>query len=308
MCDWVEDHGQDSVSCRWVFPDKLKGNGSRMLKPRLVAQGFEEKSMNERTDSPTCSCQALRMVFVSASIMLWELLSLDITSAFLQGNNAEREVFVRPPSDIMEEGKIWKLQRCIYGLNDTPREWHSWAKQELLKLGGRKNLYDEAMFQWNNKDGALCGILVTHVDDFAYCSTLNWHKNVVEKPLRIFKISKKEKGSFRHVRLNVVQTCKEVFVDQNNYTSSLKPVELSAERLSQKDEELTTEEKSKLRSINGPLLWVTSQTHPDASFDSCRVSNYGKKSQVEELIRSKQSCEEVTFFNIKIGLSRSWKP
>ena len=164
------------------------------------------------------------------------------------------------------------------------------------------------MFQWNNKDGALCGILVTHVDDFAYCSTLNWHKNVVEKPLRIFKISKKEKGSFRHVRLNVVQTCKEVFVDQNNYTSSLKPVELSAERLSQKDEELTTEEKSKLRSINGPLLWVTSQTHPDASFDSCRVSNYGKKSQVEELIRSKQSCEEVTFFNIKIGLSRSWKP
>ena len=138
MCNWAGDHGQDSVSCKWVFPDKLKGNGSRLLKPRLVAQGFEEKSMNERTDSPTCSCQALRMVFVSASIMLWELLSLDLTSAFLQGNNAEREVFVRPPSDIMEEGKIWKLQRCIYGLNDTPREWHSWAKPRAVKIRGEK--------------------------------------------------------------------------------------------------------------------------------------------------------------------------
>ena len=29
------------------------------------------------------------------------------------------------------------------------------------------------MFQWNNKDGAHCGIIVTHVDDFVYCSTLN---------------------------------------------------------------------------------------------------------------------------------------
>ena len=48
--------------------------------------------------------------------------------------------------------------------------------------------------------------------------------------------------------MNVVQTGKEVFVDQNSYISSLKPVELSIERALQKDEELTIEEKSKLRS------------------------------------------------------------
>ena len=48
---------------------------------------------------------------------------------------------------------------------------------------------------------------------------------------------------------------KEVFVDQNNYKSSLKPVELSTERVPQKDEELTIEEeKSKLRSISEQLL------------------------------------------------------
>ena len=103
---------------------------------------------------------------------------------------------------------------------------------------------------------------------------------MVEKLLRIFEISKKKTGSFRHIGLNVehiglnvvhtglnvvhiglnvvhiglnvvhiglnvVQTGKEVSVDQNNYISSLKPVELSAERVSQKDEELTIEEKSK---------------------------------------------------------------
>ena len=84
-----------------------------------------------------------------------------------------KDVFVQPPSEIIEEAKIWKFQRCIYELTDAPREWYSKVEQELLKLGGRKNLYDKAMFQWNSKDGALCGILVTHVDDFVYCGTLN---------------------------------------------------------------------------------------------------------------------------------------
>ena len=48
--------------------------------------------MNERTDSPTCGHQALRMAFVSASIMLRELHSFDITSVFLYDNDTEREV------------------------------------------------------------------------------------------------------------------------------------------------------------------------------------------------------------------------
>ena len=87
-----------------------------------------------------------------------------------------------------------------------------------------------------------------------YTCALNWHKDMVEKLHCIFKISKKEKGSFRYIELNVVQTGKEVFVDQNNYISSLKPVELSTKRVSQKHEELTIEEKSKLKSISGQLL------------------------------------------------------
>ena len=81
-----------------------------------------------------------------------------------------------------------------------------------------------------------------------------------EKLLYIFKISKRETGSFRYIRLNVVQTAKEISVDQNGYVSSLKPHRLSTERASQKDKELTIKEKSKLRSLSGQLLWVTSQT------------------------------------------------
>ena len=32
MFNWVGDHGRDSVSCKWVFTEKQRENGSKMLK------------------------------------------------------------------------------------------------------------------------------------------------------------------------------------------------------------------------------------------------------------------------------------
>ena len=48
---------------------------------------------------------------------------LGITSEFLEGNDIERGAFVRPPPVITDEGKIWKLQKCIYGQNGAAKEW-----------------------------------------------------------------------------------------------------------------------------------------------------------------------------------------
>ena len=67
--EWVNDYGQEIVSCRWVLSEKQKDDGSSFLKARLVARGFEDYHYEGRTDSPTCSKQSLRMVFVVASTM-----------------------------------------------------------------------------------------------------------------------------------------------------------------------------------------------------------------------------------------------
>ena len=209
-------------------------------------------------------------------------------------------MFIRPPSEIIEDGKIWKLKRCLYGLDDAPREWYNRVVEEMLKLGGRKNIYDEAMFQWNDKDGSLCGVLVIHVDNFVYCGTMIWHENVVEKFINIFKISKSGKGSFKYIGLNIVQTGKEISVDQNSYIRNLKPITLSTDRSMQKEEELTSGKKSKLRSISGQILWVTSQTHPDASFDSCKVSNYGKHPIVKNLIEANKAIQKLQSSKLRL--------
>ena len=128
----------------------MKEDGSKRVKARLVARGFEERLADNKIDSPTCSRQGLRLELITASSMEWEINSLDISSAFLQGSQLKRIFYVKPPIEICEEGKIWQLKRCLYGLSDAPREWYDRVCEEMKKLGGRVSLYDKSVFMWHN--------------------------------------------------------------------------------------------------------------------------------------------------------------
>ena len=50
---WVEDEGQNAISCKWVLTEKQKLDGEKFLKARLVARGFEVKNNLQQTHSPT---------------------------------------------------------------------------------------------------------------------------------------------------------------------------------------------------------------------------------------------------------------
>ena len=98
--------GQNTVSSRWILTGKFK-DSERKVKARLVARGFEEDSTHLKKDSPTCTRECLRLVFVVAAINSWELQSLDISAAFLQGNPIQREIFLRPPDDVCSKAEVW---------------------------------------------------------------------------------------------------------------------------------------------------------------------------------------------------------
>ena len=305
--EYVDDKGQKAVSCRWVFTEKHNPDGSKLLKARLVARGFEEKLIDRRVDSPTCSRQSLRLVLITASTMNWEIHVLDISSAFLQGNRLSRTVYVRPPKGVCKEGKMWCLKRCLYGLADAPREWYDRVCQEMKKMGATVSLYDKSLFMWH-EDSRLVGLLISHVDDFEYCGTFNWQKEVIGNLTDIFKISKKEKGSFKYVGLNIEQGEKQIFVDQLPYCNDLKEITLSAERKKQMDEPLTEEEKKKLRSICGQVLWVTSQTRPDSAFNGCIISNSGNDPKVKSLVEANRTVRKLKSDHLKIVYPCLGKP
>ena len=95
---------QPLISCKWVLTEKTIDE-KLVVKARLVARGFEERNIVEDTESPTCGKQALRLVFLTAASNSWQMQSIDIYSAFVQGNELTRDEFFKPPPGYEEDGQ-----------------------------------------------------------------------------------------------------------------------------------------------------------------------------------------------------------
>ena len=112
----VQDNGQEAITTTWVLTEK-----EGQIRARLTARGFEEEA-NVRSDSPTVKTKCMRFLLTMAATNKWELRSTDIKSAFLQGQVLNRDVYVKPPREANCPGKLWKLYKCLYGLNDASKK------------------------------------------------------------------------------------------------------------------------------------------------------------------------------------------
>jgi len=292
--DEVQFTGQPTISCRWVFTEKRREDGSKLVKARLVARGFEENSeeLNIRTDSPTCSRHSLKIVMMTAAAKKWKVRSIDVASAFLQGNPIQRDIYIRPPGELCVNNMVWKLKRCLYGLNDAPREWYNKIYDEFVKSGAVRSTLDNAMFMWYDND-ELIGHLVSHVDDFNYTGTDKWQRDVIDVIKGNFNISAEAESNFMYLGLNVNQGADEITIDQKHYIDKLQEIPLSADRKKLNDEPATKDERSKLRSLSGQMLWVTSQTRPDSAFGTCMMSNPGKSPTVKQLKEANKTVRKL---------------
>ena len=269
-----------------------------ITKARLVARGFEEQT-ELRTDSPTCIKQSFRMTLISAATKTWKVHSIDIPAAFLQGYEIDCDVYLKPPPDIAEPGFIWKLKRCIYGLNDAPRAWYQRVSNELINVGGKQSTFDPALFLWHGINGALEGTVAAHVDDFVYAGTDLWERAMDTFKCK-FKISVEAEKTFRYIGLNIEQREDYIKIDQENYVQLLKLIPISCER-AKEEALLDKNEKAVLKSLCGKLQWVTTNTRVDMAYDTCMVSNVGKTPQVQNILEANKAVRKIK--NSKVSLT-----
>ena len=77
----------------------------------------------------------------------WNIKTTDIKSAFLQGKEMERIVYLKPPKEAnVKEGIIWKLKRCLYGLNDAASQFYQSVVDCLKNVGCKQSQLDPALF------------------------------------------------------------------------------------------------------------------------------------------------------------------
>ena len=113
-----EVKGKRIMNTRWIISEKDKEWG-KIWKARLVVKGYMENDALEREEceAPTFSIEGLKVVLAITNMRNWQVKSLDVKTAYLQGKTIERDVLVRPPKEALingvevKEDCVW-IERC----------------------------------------------------------------------------------------------------------------------------------------------------------------------------------------------------
>ena len=112
-------------------------------------------------------------------------------------------------------------------------------------------------------------------------------------------ISKVESETSTHLGLEVKQSEDCITLHQQNYIEEIEL--LSVDKKKEKNELLSDEELKELRAVAGQLLWVSGQTRPGISFDTCQLSS-GLKicATVEDQLRANNTIKKLKSIEVKL--------
>ncbi|CAI7805039.1 unnamed protein product [Closterium sp. NIES-53] len=159
------------VDGMWLFKVKRPPGSPPVFKVRYVARGSSQHEGAEffQTFAPTPRMTNFRVLLHKAPQRGYELHSLDFSTAFLQGRLHEEIWLRRPPcfTDTFPPGTQWSLRRLVYGLRQSPSEWHDTLRSTLRDLGFRRSSADPSLFVHT---GSTPFFILVYVDNFVFAT------------------------------------------------------------------------------------------------------------------------------------------
>ena len=155
------------------------------------------------------------------------------------------------------------LEEPANGLVEAPIEWYETVNTFLCSLGYVQMKSDPCTWTYTNEQGEVISAISGHVDDFLFsgsetCATWTRLKEAIQAQ---FKWQAWEKDKFVQCGVSVNRKEGGDFeLDQKQYMSEVKEINISRERKRQKHEPTTDAEKSQLRGLLGALSWHVGQT------------------------------------------------
>lgn len=274
---------------RWVYSIKRDDKGNIVRhKARLVAQGFAQKYGTDYNEvfSPVVNFSIIKFLFILlVSLKGWNYTQLDVKSAYLYGKLTEK-IYMKQPMEFADkdnEYKVCLLQKAIYGLHQSGREW-SIELDSILKTLNFQNLkWCNCVYKLNNEI-----ILLVYVDDIVIFGKNNF---VIENAIVLLKskIDVKTLGKVKFL-LGVNFDCidNSVYLHQETYISKLANrfvdlprthvnIPLKLGLVPDKNgnfEETELMRKYPYKSLIGCLLFLSNRSRPDISFAVNTMSQY----------------------------------
>ena len=294
--EWTE--GMKVIKTRWIITEKMK-EGKKFCKARLVAKGFMEREEEvPECEAPTCATEGLKVVLGIIKMNGWEVRTMDIKTAYLQGDLIERDVYIVPPID-KNRGMVWKLKKAVYGLKDAARKWYDSLVQILRETGGNRSFLDSTVMKWKER-GKLIGIMVMHVDDLCYGGNSYFLNRVIRGIKERLKVGSEERGRFKYLGVQIEDGENGITMSQRDY------VERSIERIDvcgEDERELNEKEMTGYRSKLGQLNWVAKNTRPDISFGVSMLGRRMKRAQMRDMKKLGKVIKQMKkrMYDIRIG-------
>lgn len=207
------------IGCKWVFRVKDQPTGPR-FKSRLCAKGYAQAAGIDykETYSPTVRYDSIRVLLSLAAQNGYEILQLDIKTAFLYGELKEN-IYMYPPEGLTyEPNKVCKLIKSLYGLKQAPRCWNTTFNSVLQKFGFINSKADQCVYVANIK-GTKCYLCI-YVDDGLLFSKSKFVLQSVTNDLKtIFDMTICPPGNFVGMEIQVFE--KYIFIHQSKYIKQL---------------------------------------------------------------------------------------
>ena len=289
------------MRCRWILSWK-PANGHEApgeapdgfkAKARMVVIGFEDPDLGKiSSDSPTLTKDGRQLVVQTVASNRWELISFDVSTAFLHGEGDGRLLDLYPPPELAEGLGMGPTDQCqlvggAYGRVDAPALWFKKFRDSMVEAGFKQCPLDPCVFAIYSGKGSTVkchGVLGIHVDDGIGGGDPTFHA-AVDKLRTKFKFGSFDRKEFDFTGIHYKQLPDgSIEYDQIRYIEKITPVSIPKERRATPEAKLDAREVSQLCSIVGALQYAAVHTRPDICARVGELQSACARAVVEDLI------------------------
>ena len=282
------------LDTRWVYTFKSLEQGEMdKYKARLVVRGFAQDNMTDYDEiySPVARMTTIRTLLSVGTQCSYYFRQLDVKTAFLNGTLDEKVYIYPPQGQMIDFGKVLKLNKSLYGLRQSSKCWNNEINEYLINLGFERSENDHCLYMLNFDTDRV--YLLMYVDDLIIAGkSLDKINFIVNKLMARFEI--KDKGSLEHflgLEISYNRNQGILKIHQSNYTRKIlnkfnmqncKNIDTPIDpklKLCNENDNLPTEKP--VRQLIGCLMYLMLGTRPDICFALNFFSRYQNKATDE---------------------------
>lgn len=289
---WSEVNCPDEcniIDSKWVFRIKRENDNKIHYKARLVARGFLQKEVFDYSEiyAPVAKLPTVRTLLAVANKLNLVVYQMDVKSAFLYGD-IEEDVYMYYPDGVENKsGKVLKLNKSIYGLKKSPKNWNEKINSFLEKENFIRSKNDYCLYVKTSGNDRT--FIVLYVDDLLICGTNK--ENVDEIKIKLTKNFKmKDIGKIsNYLGINIIQDCDKgvIKINQTLYLKSIlknygmedcksiaTPMDPNFKLEIDKNQIVDKHLETKCRKLIGSLMYAMLGSRPDLCLSISYLSRF----------------------------------